>query len=350
MSLATTGTSTQVLIAPPAGDIDEAYMLVEEVSDIQIVRGWDALDVTNFDSKVDKESIKALRNPGRYTMRGNWRTNAPGQVILRQAFEDKRPYRFYVILPPNPGDAVGETWSFSALVLTSDPLQLAPGKKIEFESLLQATGRRSAAPVYLNAFGSAAITISRSIGNTVYAAKWENFSLRSFLPADVEIQGIYPVIIASAVHDQADSYFRYGTGLDLETVVQGFDFLSPSNPNGTSFSSTEWYGLSIGTDLADLTGQQIRILLNQSLDIDVLTDVIEATAVGFAVVYKSEAIPSGTPQMPPPFAIPPGQAVAWALPSTSSQLGVQIGGGGIFDPGTGYGLATPAAFDPTQYA
>lgn len=350
MTQATTGTNTQVNIAPPAGDLDEPYVLIEEVSDIQIVRGWDALDVTNFDSNVDKETIKALRNPGRYTMRGNWRTNAPGQVILRQAFEDKRPYRFYVQLPPNPGDAAGETWSFSALVLTSDPLQLAPGKKIEFESLLQATGKRSAAPVYLNAFGSAGVTRSRPTGNTCYAALWSDFSLRTFLPADADIQGIYPVMIASAVHDAAFSYLGYGVGLDLETVGIDTGFTQPSNPDSTSFSSTGWYGPSIGTTLASLTGQEMRILLSVSLDIEVVTDVIDVTGVGFAVVYKTSATSTGTPQMPLPFTIPAGQAVAWAIPSTSAQLGVQSGGGGIFDPGTGYGLATPAVFDPAQFA
>lgn len=350
MTQATTGTSTLVYIAPPAGDTDEEYVLIEEVSYVQPIRGWDVVDVTNFDSNVDKESIKGLRNPGRYTIRGNWRTNAPGQVILRQAFDEKRPYRFQVLLPPNPGDAAGETWSFSALVLTSDPLQLAPGKKIEFESLLQATGKRSGAPVYLNAFGSVGVTQSRSIGNTVYAAKWSNFSLRTPLPADADIQAIYPVMIASAVQDSAFSYLRYGAGLDLVTVAQGFDFTQPSNPNSTSFSSTEWYGVSIGTTLASLIGQEMRILLNVSLHIDVLTAVIDVTAVGFAVVYKTQATPSAIMPMPPPFAVPEGQAVAWALPSASAQLGVQTGGGGIFDPGTGYGLATPAVFDPAQFA
>lgn len=348
---ATTGTSTQVYIAPPAGDMDEEYVLIEEVSDVQIVRGWDALDVTNFDSNVDKETIKALRNPGRYTMRGNWRTNAAGQVLLRQAFDDKRPYRFQVLLPPNPGDGAGETWSFSALVLTSDPLQLAPGKKIEFESLLQATGKRTnGPPVYLNAFGSAGVTRSRPTGNTCYAALWSNFSLRSFLPADADIQGIYPVMIASAVYDSAFSYLGYGVGLDLETIGLGNSFTQPSNPDSTSFSSTEWYGASIGTTLASLTGQGMRILLNVSLDIDVLTDMIDVTAVGFAVVFKTAATPSGVPPIPPPFTLPAGQAIAWALPSGSSQLGVQTGGGGIFDPGTGYGLATPSIFDPAQFA
>jgi hypothetical protein len=348
MTRATTGTNTQVFIATPAAP--DVFVLVEELSDVQVIRGFDALEVTNFQSDEDKEHIKGLRNPGRYTMRGNWITNAPGQVVLRQAFEDKRPYGFMIGLPPNPGDAVGETWYFKALVLSSDPVRIAPGAKLEFESLLQATGKRTPGPVYANAFGSVGVTRSRPLYNTMYGARWENFTVRGFLPAGVAIQGIYPVVVASATHDGAYSYLKYGAGLSISDPVPGTGFSLPSDPTNTTYSITEWYGPSIGTDLSALTGQQILALLNATLDIDVVADVINVFSVGFAVYYLNSAPPAGVPQIPPPFAVPAGQAVAWALPATSTQLGVQPGGGGIFDPGTGYGLATPAVLDQTQNA
>lgn len=338
MTLATTGTNTLVYIATPSAP--DVFVLVEELSDVQPIRNFDVVEVTNFDSDVDREFIKGLRNPGRYTVRGNWITNAPGQVLLRQAFEDKRPYFFMIVLPPNPGDAVGETWYFRALVLSSDPVRIAPGKKLEFESLLQATGRRSPGPVYANAFGSAAVMVSRPLGTNFFGARWENFRLSGVLPAMVNIRGIYPVIVASAVSDAAIAYLKYGTGLGLANPTPGTGFTLPSAPSGT-YAATEWYGPSIGTDLSVLTGQEIMALLNVSLFLDGLTDAIDVFAVGFAVYYDDESPPAGSPQIPPPFSIPAGQAVAWALPSTSSETG---------SGGQGFGLATPAVQDLTQNA
>jgi hypothetical protein len=194
--------------------------------------------------------------------------------------------------------------------------------------------------------------ISRSLGITEYAVQWSDFfpvapsGPNNPLPADAVIQGIYPVIIASGVFSAVTTLaLVYGLGLSIITLG-GTDFTSPSNPNNTSFSSTEFHGASIGTSIAALTGQAIQAMLSCSLDIPtppnatpVMTDAIAVTGVGFAIYYTS-ATPTTDTTMPVPFTVPSGQGMAWALPFAVAQTGQSAGGGGIFSASTGQGTGT----------
>lgn len=206
---------------------------------------------------------------------------------------------------------------------------------------------------WLNATASVGYTQSRSLGNNTAAVRWSNFTLNpsSTIPADAVIQGIYPVLIASATHDQAASYYSYGnSGAAFTDVSEGNFFNHPSNPNATSFASTEFYDLyaggvvGIGTTLASLANWKMKVLLNTTLNIDVMTDVLNATAAGFAIYYTS-ASPLTDPQMPPPFSVPTGQGLAWAIPMTVEQSGVLAGCSGIFCPSTGYATGTAATYN-----
>jgi hypothetical protein len=47
------------------------------------------------------------------------------------------------------------------------------------------------------------------------------------------------------------------------------------------------------------------------------------TAVGYAVYFTTAAPPSGSPPIPPPFDVPAGQQVAWALPQQGSAAALQ---------------------------
>jgi hypothetical protein len=106
-------------------------------------REWDIEEVTNFDSAVDKEHIKSLRNPGTFTMQGNRVEDDAGQTALETAFDDVRPYLFKIQLPPTVGLTTGEVWTFLALVLMVDPPAVTPGKTIKFSAKLQVTGPRT---------------------------------------------------------------------------------------------------------------------------------------------------------------------------------------------------------------
>lgn len=46
--------------------------------------------------------------------------------------------------------------------------------------------------------------------------------------------------------------------------------------------------------------------------------------------------------MDPPFAVPSGQGLAWALPAARLQSGVMPGSDGLIGTSTGYGLGDPA--------
>ena len=134
------------------------------------------------------------------------------------------------------------------------------------------------------------------------------------------------------------------SGAAFTDVSDGHDFNVPSDPNVQTFSSTEFYndGTSVvlPTTLAGLANYTIKVLLNTTLEIDVMSDVVAVTAVGFAIYYTS-ATPHIDSQMSPPFAVPSGQGLAWALPFTVEQSGVLAGCSGLLCPSSGYATGTP---------
>jgi hypothetical protein len=216
-----------------------------------------------------------------------------------------------------------------------------------------ANGGSGLAPAYNNAGGALAYTISRSLGNNVAGAVWEDFSLATYypLPSDAVIQGIYPVVVAVNQQEVAIPYVVSGTGLSLTTITgAGLNNPFDAHSHSGGFGTTVFWGSSIGTALSALTGQEIAIYLNTSLNVPTppnpgpfLIDALDANAVGYAIYYTS-ATPIIDPQMPAPFAIPAGQGVAWALPSTAFSSGAFGSGGfGFFDPSTGSGAASAAS-------
>jgi hypothetical protein len=253
-----------------------------------------------------------------------WTANASG--VLLQGDWLQVGYRLYRVL-----DDVNADGSGKALIHIWPSLREQP----------TSDGSSSA---WLNATGSLGYTQSRPLGNNIAAVRWSGFTLPPgyVLPSDAVIQGIYPVIVASATHDVADSYYTYGnSGASFGAVSEGHGFTVPSDPSSQTFTSTLFYDTSIGTSLAALSAYKIKILLNTTANVDGLTDVVNATAIGFAIYYTS-ATPHTDPQIAAPFAVPSGQGLAWALPFTVEQSGVLAGCSGIFCPSTGYATGTPA--------
>lgn len=162
------------------------------------------------------------------------------------------------------------------------------------------------------------VTFSSSCGlcNWYFTVIFSSFTAPT-LPPDAVILGIYPVIVGSAVHDGAFSYYTYGTGLSL-TSINGSPINLPTDPSSTSFSRSQFYGPSIGTTLSALTGQEIKCMLNASLSRFGMSDEIDITSVGFFIDYTS-ATPTIDTRMDPPIAPADGHGVAWAVPSAYSE-------------------------------
>jgi hypothetical protein len=324
VSLAITGEGTQVFLGTPVGVEPIVYTLLGELGDLQSVgREWGVNDVTNFQSGMTKEKIKGLREPGQYNLTGNRIFGDASQAQLQTAFDDPRPYWFQVILPVNPASGGGEIWTFAALVLSIDPPKIAPNKAIQFFSKLQATGPRQTSNGYLNATGALTKFRSVTLGGFAMVVTWSDFSVPAIrpLPNDAVILGIYPVIIASGNYDICFQDMTYGP--PSSTLPAGGPFTNPYNTNpitpGASFGSTEFWGPSIGAALALLANQQIAMAIDSSLLNGSITDSMDATGVGFAVYYASAA-PRVDATMPPPFAVPAGQGLAWALPFAVTAL------------------------------
>lgn len=329
MSLAITGVGTQVLLGPAAGEPGDYILIGEGASLTPSGREWDVNDVTSFTSpKRAKEKIKGLLNPGQFLLIGNRIFDDASQAALKVAFDDPRPYMFQVIFPVNPNTGGGEIWTFAALVLSIDPPKIAPNKALQFFCKMQVTGPRITSTGYINATGLATKHNSSPLGSRNWGAIWSDFSFPSLsaLPSDAEIVAIYPVIVASSNHDQCIQYFTYGNVADggLGGGLAGNQFTvpfvtKPISPEA-SFSNVVLTDVSIGTSLADLIGQKIGMALDSSLLLSGMTDDISASGVGYAIYYRS-ALPRIDALMPPPFAVPPSQGLAWAIPFTVDLLG-----------------------------
>jgi len=164
---------------------------------------------------------------------------------------------------------------------------------------------------------------SVTLGGYTMEVTWSQFVLADVLPDDAVIQGIYPVFIGSGIKDSCFQNITYGDPLAPGgSPPRGGGFANPFDTNditpGASFASTEFWGAqvgadSIGTSLSLLSAQQIRMAINSSLLLAPITDEMTATDVGYAILYTSST-PVTDPFMPPPFAVPPGQGLAWAVP------------------------------------
>jgi hypothetical protein len=135
-----------------------------------------------------------------------------------------------------------------------------------------------------NPTGSLGYSQSRSFGNNTATVHWDDFVVDPALPWDAVIHAIYPVMLASAFHDRASSAYRCNGNL----------FSSPSNPDGTTFGSTQWTGASVGSSLAGLS---MEVALSTSLVADGMGDSVTITNLGYAIYYTTSAIPSGLPGM-----------------------------------------------------
>jgi hypothetical protein len=166
----------------------------------------------------------------------------------------------------------------------------------------------------INAAGGTWMIVSRPLGQTQNGVMWSNFAAPT-LPSDAVIQGIYPVIVGSANFNLSTTMtFRYGI-VNLTAFPGGASFASPSDPDNTTFSSTEYYAPSIGSSLTFLTSQGMVAEIISSLGLDGMKDTQSVTALGYAIYYTS-ATPSVDSRIPAPFTVPSGQGIAWAVPST----------------------------------
>lgn len=159
---------------------------------------------------------------------------------------------------------------------------------------------------------------SRPLEDNGAQVTWNNFSIPpgNALPSDAVIQGIYAVVVVGANFSAAIQNLNYSVGTSSHSYNNPFNS-SPISP-GHTFPTTLLYDTtSIGTSLSLLPTLAVNASIISSLFLDNLQDYMNITAVGFAIYYTS-ATPKIDPAMPPPFAVPAGQGLIWALPFTES--------------------------------
>lgn len=139
LSANATATATLVALTFTVG-----YTPIGEIIDTGISgRTYDKIEVSNFDSQLDKEYIKGLRDPGAGDITYNRVPTDTGQISLEAAFQAAPAYMFKFQFIPGVGQTTGEVWTFAALVMSVDPPTIAPNKQIQGKCMLQVTGPRT---------------------------------------------------------------------------------------------------------------------------------------------------------------------------------------------------------------
>lgn len=306
-----------------------SYVRIEEVRSDPWEAHWKLEDVSNMDSGADSEWLAILRDNGRLPIYANRVSMDVGQEALLAAWDSGALYPFRLQLPARPDQGgMGDLFLFAALVEELN-WECDVEKCITYTGVLKVSGSMGDTTV---ARGSATGYLRRYSSNpfaTEYTGvMWGDFSVQS-MPVGAVVTGIYPVLVASATHDGAYSYYSYGGGYNLTTHFPNSDptggFTVPFNPEGQSFGTTVFHGASLGTSLAVLADREIQVLMDATLNLGGLTDVIDVTGVGFAITYTSAA-PVIDPQLPQPFGIADGAGLAWATPLSEADTGVAENG------------------------
>lgn len=145
LTLSANATASGTVIALTFGI---AYVPVFELKTTDVGKpAFDKEETSNFNSGVDKEYLKLMRDNGAPKFSGNRVGNDAGQLALIAAFNDaENSYMFQVQLPINPKigqTTVGDSETFDALVMGASYGPIETNKSIPVECELQITGPRT---------------------------------------------------------------------------------------------------------------------------------------------------------------------------------------------------------------
>jgi hypothetical protein len=135
------------LFVPGAPAATPAYVTIGEIRTSGITNSqWDTVDVSNFESGVDKEFITTMRDPGMIAIAGNRISSDLGQVNCEAAFQSGGIYMFQILVPKNVTQTTtGDIYTFNALVKSID-FEIDVAKEISWTVKLQLSGPRLLTP------------------------------------------------------------------------------------------------------------------------------------------------------------------------------------------------------------
>lgn len=121
------------------------YILVGEIKNTDPGKGqFDKEDVSNFESDLDKEYLKLMRDNGAPKISGNRVSGDAGQLAVVAAYNDgDNPYMIQITLPINKKigqTTTGDVYTYDALVMGQSFGPVEVNKAIPFECELQITG------------------------------------------------------------------------------------------------------------------------------------------------------------------------------------------------------------------
>jgi hypothetical protein len=125
------------------GSLNPAYTSIGEIKKAGVLKAsFDKEDVSNFDSGLDKEFAKLMRDNGMPTFSGNRVSSDAGQLAAVAAFNDgDNAYLFRVTIRKRPDQSsTGDVYTFNALVMGLTIGDVETDKTIPWDLQLQISG------------------------------------------------------------------------------------------------------------------------------------------------------------------------------------------------------------------
>ena len=123
--------------------IGTSPVAIGEVKNAPMNRGkWKFVDVTNFESGADSETLPVIRDNGTISLEGNRVSSDAGQVAVEAAYQNGTLATYTLQLPVNTAagqTTTGDKYVFKAYVESSD-FTVDVQKEIDFKVSLRISG------------------------------------------------------------------------------------------------------------------------------------------------------------------------------------------------------------------
>jgi hypothetical protein len=157
------------------------------------------------------------------------------------------------------------------------------------------------------------MTHTGPLSNNGFHATWGDFEI-PVLPSDAVIVGIYACVKAEHTLGSPSCHARFSfSGASFSTTTVAFAMQQINS------------AFSIDDDLAVISGATVTAELTESAGPQDVTDVLNVSEVGIAIIYSSSN-PSVDSMLDSPVTLTSGQGLTWAVPTTVSYGPNEVGG------------------------
>lgn len=114
--------------------------LIGEIKSCELSGTWETVDVSNFQSSVNREFIATMRDNGTCKLSGNRVSADAGQLLVEAGYASGLLQSFTLVIDKTPAQVTtGDTYTFSALIMER-AFTVAVDKEVDYQITLKISG------------------------------------------------------------------------------------------------------------------------------------------------------------------------------------------------------------------